>query len=153
MKIVINRCYGGFNLSPAAVKRLAQLRGKKCYFFTRDFKTDKYVPATEEQVSDQISWSAFSVPNPNEYLATSDWHSLSPKAKEAHNKKYARVALDRPDEKRDDPLLLQVVEELGKKASGIFAELKVVEIPDGVQWEIEEYDGLETVRETHRSWR
>jgi hypothetical protein len=29
----------------------------------------------------------------------------------------------------------------------------VVEIPDGVEWEIAEYDGLEWVAEKHRTWR
>ena len=54
---------------------------------------------------------------------------------------------------RDHPLLIQVVEELGKEASGIHATLKVVEIPDGVDWQIEEYDGTEWIREVSREWR
>lgn len=53
---------------------------------------------------------------------------------------------------RDDPLLLQVVEELGAATNGRMASLKVVEIPDDVDWEVEEYDGLEWVAETHRRW-
>jgi len=53
---------------------------------------------------------------------------------------------------RDDPHLIQVVEELGRAASGDFAELKIVEIPDDVQWEINEYDGSEWVAEVHRTW-
>ena len=54
---------------------------------------------------------------------------------------------------RNHPALVQVVEELGKEANGMFAELKVVEIPDDVEWEIEEYDGVEWVAEKHRVWR
>lgn len=53
---------------------------------------------------------------------------------------------------RDDPVLIQVVEELGKESFGQFAKLKVVEIPDGVDWEIEEYDGTEWIAEVHRTW-
>ena len=34
---------------------------------------------------------------------------------------------------RDDPALIQVVEELGKGADGDHAELKIVEIPDDVE--------------------
>jgi len=53
---------------------------------------------------------------------------------------------------RDDPLLVQVLEQLGSKADGRYAKLKVVEVPDGVCWTLEEYDGLEWVAETHRTW-
>ena len=53
---------------------------------------------------------------------------------------------------RDDLSLIQVVEELGEKANGRHAYLKIVEIPDDVQWEISEYDGAEWVSEKHRTW-
>ena len=53
---------------------------------------------------------------------------------------------------RTDPLLVQVVRELGKAANGTLADLKIVEVPDGVKWTIEEYDGLEQVAECHRTW-
>ena len=49
-----------------------------------------------------------------------------------------RVTFDRYwetwiNDKRTYPLLIKVVETLGKKANGRCAELKVVEIPDGVE--------------------
>lgn len=53
---------------------------------------------------------------------------------------------------RDDPTLIRLVEEMGDEASGEHAKLKIVEIPDGVAWEIEEYDGYEHVAEQHRTW-
>ena len=53
---------------------------------------------------------------------------------------------------RDDPTLVLVVEQLGEQASGEVARLCVVEIPDDVEWEISEYDGLEHVAEVHRTW-
>ena len=49
------------------------------------------------------------------------------------------------DMDRTDPILVQVVEELGKNANGEFAKLKVVEIGDGVQYRINEYDGRESI--------
>ena len=53
---------------------------------------------------------------------------------------------------RDDHRLVQVVEELGAEANGHCAELKVVTIPEGVQWEIVKKDGSEQVSEQHRTW-
>lgn len=58
------------------------------------------------------------------------------------------------DVARDDPILLQVIAQLGiDECSGRYADLKVVEIPDGVEWTIEENDGKEWVAEAHRIWR
>jgi hypothetical protein len=53
---------------------------------------------------------------------------------------------------RNDPQLVEVVETLGEQSWGVFANLKVVEIPDDVEWYIHEYDGIECVHEAHRQW-
>jgi hypothetical protein len=53
---------------------------------------------------------------------------------------------------RDDEKLVRVVEELQAEANGHAAELKVVAIPDGVQWVIIRTDGVEHVSEAHRTW-
>lgn len=53
---------------------------------------------------------------------------------------------------RDDPQLVRAVEEMGEEASDPCSQLIVVTIPDGVVWEIEDYDGIERVVEVHRSW-
>jgi len=52
---------------------------------------------------------------------------------------------------RTDKDLIEIVETIGKEASGRFARLEVVEIPDDVNWEIQEYDGYESIHEIHRS--
>lgn len=56
------------------------------------------------------------------------------------------------DIERDDPHLVEVVESLGERADGRHADLRVVDIPEGVDWQIEEYDGKEWIAETHRTW-
>ena len=53
---------------------------------------------------------------------------------------------------RDDPYLVQTVLELGEASHGAHADLKVVEVPADVDWEIDEYDGREWVAEKHRTW-
>ena len=136
MKIVINVCYGGFGLSKRAVARLAELNGQTAYFFTEESGRGVYpiyVPTSLDSEED-LFWSAFVVPNPNEVLG-SDENYLSHR-----------------DIPRSDPKLIQVVGELGEAANGRFAELRIVEIPDGVEYEIEEYDGREWVSEKHRTW-
>lgn len=64
----------------------------------------------------------------------------------------ATIFKNMPAIERDDPDLVRVVEELGKEANGRYADLKVVEIPDDVKWDIEEYDGSEWIAEVHRTW-
>ena len=90
MKIVINKCFGGFGLSNVAIERYNVLSGKE----------------------------------------VSSYY----------------------DRERNDPHLVQVVEEMGDLANSNYSELKVVEIPDDVSWHIHEYDGLEHVAENHRTW-
>ena len=54
---------------------------------------------------------------------------------------------------RSDPKLIEAVETIGvEAASGDYAELKIVEIPDDVAYSIAEYDGNEWVAEIHRTW-
>ena len=45
-----------------------------------------------------------------------------------------------------------MVEELGERANSIFSDLKIVEVPDDVEWTIKDYDGIEWVAEVHRTW-
>jgi hypothetical protein len=57
------------------------------------------------------------------------------------------------DAYRADARLVAAIEQVGiKEASGSLAKIAIVEIPDGVQWEIDDYDGMETVHERHRTW-
>jgi len=55
-------------------------------------------------------------------------------------------------DERSDLKLVECVEKLGEKANGECAKLKVIEVPDEVKYEIEEYDGREHVAECHSTW-
>lgn len=153
MKLVINRCYGGFSLSPKAVARLAELQGKPCHFFTSSIHGARK-PLTLEEAEKEFMWSAYTVPNPDEVAGNqgANWHSMTMEERGASNARWEAISLDCRPANRADPLLVQVVEELGDAADGQCAELAIVEIPDDVSWEIDEYDGMERVDEVHRSW-
>ncbi len=140
MKIVLNKCYGGFSLSAAAIKRMAELKNKECYFF--NYNCEGYTPVGAEELEGRSFFSTFSVSNPNDYLSK-DWNSTEELI--AYNEVYDSIALDSRPENRSDPILIQVVEELKEKAGGVNAELVIVEIPDGVRYELYDDDGIETL--------
>ena len=56
-------------------------------------------------------------------------------------------------EVRTDSNLIEIIERIGERnANASLASLKVIEIPDGIEFEIDDYDGCETIHEVHRSW-
>ena len=158
MKIVINMCYGGFGLSPRGLSRLAELQGRKCYFYEGGLlsKPHKLISLEQAEKSSSFFVSAYDVPNIDEVCPSQeDFHKLSIEGRRASNEVWRAHTINqmRSYEDRSNPLLVQVVEELGSEvASSRMAELAVVEIPDGVEYEIDDYDGIETIHEKHRTW-
>jgi hypothetical protein len=141
-KVVINNCHGGFGLSHEGI--LAYL--DKCGTPVWTEANDKFAGL--------IPFIYYLVP-PEEQIKgdPEDWHSMSLAQRQAWNAAYSRTVFTDRDLARDDPYLVAVVEELGNAANGRHAELKVVEIPANVDWEIDEYDGAEWVAEKHRIWK
>ena len=142
-KIVINDCYGGFNLSHDGI--MAYL--DKCGL--------PFWSEANERFGSFIPFTYYLVP-PGEQRVEGqpdDWHDMTIAQRQAHNQAYSKTVFSDSDIARDDPYLVQVVEELGERANGRHANLKVVEIPADVDWQIEEYDGSEWVAEKHRTWK
>lgn len=127
MEVVINKCFGGFSLSHAGVLAYGERRGL----------------SLEWEVSDTSRKIQGEDVSPEDALMVHYW--TGPEHDDDH---YFSIR----EFDRDDRDLVAVDRELGEKANGGHAELKIVEIPDDVEWEIDEYDGLETVAETHRTW-
>ena len=140
MKIVINKCYGGFGISDAAYEKLIEwgIPVRAYVEQKRDPETGLYLPEPA---------------NDGEVIFDREFGETGDKMNDAMKVLKGRYWDDflRRDN-RTHPLLVRVVEELGEAANGKHAELKVVEIPDGVEWEIDEYDGLESIAEKHRTW-
>lgn len=130
-KIVVNRCYGGFGLSQEATLRLIDLKSELI----------RIMPVAEYGESWNLRKKAT---NDRGY----SYEPIFPDVLE----KDGFVYFLRHDGNRADADLVRVVEELGRASWGKHAFLEVVEIPDDVDWTIEEYDGQEWVAEVHRTW-
>lgn len=139
MKVVINRCFGGFGLSEKAYEWLIA-RGVpvRAYVAQKRGPDGRYMPQPEndgEVIFDR------------ELGSGGDPFNASMRCLAG---RYWDVFLDG---QRSLPLLVACVEALGAEANGPHAELAVVEIPDGIEYEIDEYAGNESIHERHRSWK
>lgn len=85
------------------------------------------------------------------YNACYGGFSLSEKAVEKYadlkGLSYFALGAGGRDIPRNDPVLAQVVEELGREADGDCAKLMIYEIPAGTKYYIDEYDGMEHIIE------
>jgi hypothetical protein len=124
-KIVINSCYGGFGLSEAAMRLYAEKKGLP-FFEHNPYKSDMFK-------------QYFTADPSGRYKI--DEYGLS----QIDNDFYRKYSLYDKDFDRTDPVLVEVVEELGEKANGFAAELEVIDIPKGTLYRIDEYDGLESI--------
>lgn len=145
MKVVINTMHGGFGLSHEAMLRYCELKGLTVY----------PEPLTEFAGMQQ-TYVYWTVPA-EDRICISDLFDQKGKeiSKEEYNDLVNRANTQSIDDysiDRNDPALIQVIEEMGEESWGSFAELSIVEIPDDVKWHIAEYDGREWIAEDHRTW-
>ena len=132
MDVVINGCFGGFSLSDEAEDLYAKKSGFDLFRYTE--KEGKYIRGSS------TSWISYTFKKD-----LGDSFDKLP-SDEDSGYWYSR------DIDRACPILVDVVKELGDKANGNCASLDIVEIPDGVEYEIDDYDGSESIHERHRSW-
>lgn len=138
MKILVNRCYGGFGISDKAF--------------------EEYLNRTNQEYYKRESEHSFSI-------SGFDYYKVPPEVyDQIYKKELAKPVSDGRFEKsndlylssssigRTDPILIQIVEEMGEDSFRMCSSIEVLEIPDGIDWTIEEYDGMEHVAEAHRTW-
>lgn len=142
-KIVINVKFGGFSISDVAYERLIELSVPVQQYYKQKRNPDTLLYEPEPRNDGKVIYDRTLTPeNQKEEID---------KLTES-NSLFGRYWDTWIDEDRSNPLLVQVVEELGDKANNRYSKLKVVEIPDDVEWEIDEYDGNESIHEKHRVW-
>ena len=118
-------------MSKWGIKRYRELKGLQTYFYRGDLFS---VPNHQLPEIMKKEYKDLSEEERNLYHAAKDEIFISPYF----------------DVNRDDPFIVRTVEEDPCRASGSYAQLVVVKIPDDVRWTIDEYDGFESVHEVHR---
>ena len=136
-KVILNKCYGGFDVSDKAYQLYAKKKGLELFKYDMEFR-DKRVLYKKSTKRDNLFSDYF----------TKDLGEGGEISDEDYNKHH--LCLKR--ENREDPILIEVVEELGKEANGRCGNLIVVEIPKDLNYVIDDYDGIETLHEKVQEW-
>lgn len=125
-KIVYNACHGGFSLSHEAMMRYAEIKGITLYS-RMTYTVPQYSLCPPAEYDRIYAEEAANPVSPDRYRRSNEMYFG-----------YSSIA-------RTDPVLVQVVEELGEKANGLCANLQIRELPAGTLYRIDEYDGFESV--------
>lgn len=149
-EVVINTCFGGFGLSHEAMMRYAELKGLKVYPMVEDRSLQD---VRGEDGRNKMFDPRYFIPYKEGIQCLCvHYYFRKPNKKMSRDVASKLKTLYERDIPRDDPILVQVVREFKKKASGRFGALKIVKIPADAKWTLEEYDGMEHIAEVHRTW-
>lgn len=123
-KIVLNNCVGGFSLSLEGIKKYFELTQEKCYFYR--FVKEGGFKGHYERIDNE------------EMIDVENLHISKFPTIDIDTMPLDAYFIDENKLSRTDPILIQVVEELGDKANGKYSSLIVREIPDGLNFNIED---------------
>ena len=144
--VALNKCYGGFGLSPKATELYLKKIGKEAHFYVQTaykFKEgyEEYTKLSIEEATTYLGGACI-------YTLTKDLGKTfrGPIPNEHHW--YETFYEDRSNKE-----LIETITELGEEESSArLASISLVRIPKDMEYEIDDYDGIETLRENHRSW-
>lgn len=137
MKVILNKCYGGFGVSQEAYELYAKKKGIELFAYKLDCENGKPIYKKTDTGS-----SIFTITFTKDF---GDYIDLSDDSSNEY-------CLELRRGHREDPVLIEVVEELGERANSPFSKLVVVDIPDDMEYEIDDYDGVETLHQKVEKW-
>ena len=137
MKVVIDKGSVYFGLSDKAIRLLASKKSITLY--------------PEEQESSGV-YEYFLVPE-DKRIPDIDCGKATRDEEEAYYTAFMATVFQWCDIPRNDPDLVAVVEGLGKEANDTWSILRVIDVPDGEQWQVDTVeDRYEILVEPHRIW-
>ena len=135
-KVILNKCFGGFGLSKEAYELYAKKKGISVFHYTQEnLKKEIYTYATDDNRTFDFYFTKDF--GDNVYISDED---------------FKEYFLNLDEKFREDKTLIEVVEELGEKANAFYSNLKIVEIPDDLDYAIDNYDGIETLHQKVQEW-
>ena len=137
-KVILNKCYGGFGVSIEVYKLYAKKKGLSICFYDCDYRNGKTIYKKIEEPTNPVFFHCFTKDIEDNVTISDD--------------DYEKYSLWLCRDYREDPTLIEVVEELGEKANSPFSDLRIVEIPSDLDYVIDDYDGIETLHENVREW-
>lgn len=136
MKVVISRCYGGFGISIEAQKDLINMGCE--HIIKGAANIDEYFGKHIETLDDKLKYDT-----PRQHMKFCEIYIDIDKRLVYHPDSISRECLH----------LIKLIKDKGSEyVSGQNANLQIVEIPDDICYEIDQYDGFESIEECHRSW-
>jgi hypothetical protein len=145
-KIVINKRIGGFGLSYFGLTEYTKRKGLTLYPYKLGaIKSLVKIDNSLEYKNNYGYYIAYFTKDFGEII------NLRSRCLDEDIRNHAFIIEDIP---RGDPILIKIIEEFGSdKISSTYSLLKIVEIPDNIEWNLEESEeGIEWISEKHRIW-
>ena len=139
-KVILNKCYGGFDVSYLGHELYAKKKYNVDSIFTYEWGAECY---TRLDSNEEGAFIVYLTKDLGKEISHDDFNKLDDD-----------IVMRLDKECREDSTLIEVVEELKDKASGPYGELVIVEIPDDVaeDYVIIDYDGIETLHKRVQVW-
>lgn len=149
-KVVINKCFGGFNISDEAAIEIFKYENNidEVFIYISDDEKMELVNNVKFENGRFVDIDNYYVYVSNIYLG----ESINRTDKQKIESLKFMLCLTQ-DVERDNKKLIELMNQWGSgRCSGRCANLKIIEIPKHIDYYIDDYDGVETIHEQHNSW-
>lgn len=147
-KVILNKCYGGFNPSSTAYLKYAEKKNIELFKYNYEV-----IVNNKSSLGDDIKLFKSSSTNHQRGNMWTLW--LTKDFGDSVTVSWSDIvsySLKLNDDMREDATFIEVVEELKDEASDCASHLVVVEIPDDLDYVIDDYDGYEKLHQRVQEW-
>ncbi len=139
-KVILNKSYGGFGVSQKGYELYAKKKGFELIVYKRnyDYESKNFYYTKLKYPTSEVLVEYFTKDFGDNVLIS--------------NEDYENYSLHLSWGYREDATLIEVIEELGEEANSIYSKLVIVEIPDDLDYMIDDYDGIETLHQKVQEW-